>query len=121
MSTDTTFIPNEDENNLSRLLKNSLNHPHNPLHCQEVGNIYIWGTPPDPYQRGKTPLNSPFHHPVRDRFKVLLADNEVLRRARWLLFYKRILYLAQVFREHRENQNSDWNKYQSPTRGDTGN
>jgi hypothetical protein len=44
----------------SRIMKNPFDHPPNPLPSQEGGKDYIWGTPPDPCQRGKAPLDSPF-------------------------------------------------------------
>ena len=37
----------------SRFLKNPFDHPPDPLPGQEGGGNYIWGTPPDPCQRGR--------------------------------------------------------------------
>ena len=54
----------------SRLLKNSFDHPPDPLPDQEGaftegGRIYIWGDSPDP-SRGAVPLWTPlFHYPDR--------------------------------------------------------
>jgi hypothetical protein len=43
---------------ISRVLKNPLDHPPNPLPGQEGGRNCIWGTPPDP-PRGASPLCTP--------------------------------------------------------------
>ena len=44
----------------NRVLKNPFDHPPDPLPGQEGGSNCIWGTPPDPWQRGFTPLHSRF-------------------------------------------------------------